>query len=95
MGKETYKAKFRNPPEDPNPETQKAALEGCLLTLFLPNCTHPTEKKEAQTARAPEHTLSHGSLHLQMVPYGRISKVASKKNYKSVPFRGKFCKPAR
>lgn len=55
MGKETYKAKSGNPLEDPNPETQKVALKGCLLTLFLPNLSHPTERKEAQPARALEY----------------------------------------
>lgn len=43
------KAKFGNPLEDPNPETWKAALDGHLLTLLLPNLRYPTGRGEKPT----------------------------------------------
>lgn len=46
-GRRHQEAKFRNPLETPNPETQKVALAGYQLTLLSPNLSHPQTGEEA------------------------------------------------
>ena len=93
------KAKFGNLLKHPNPETSNAALEGHQMTLLSPDLRHSAERGEKPTYQGPEGPcsttwppLSHGSLYLQMTPYGqnqqdciqRVSPISS---------RGIFCKP--
>ena len=99
QGEEKKNAKFGNLLKHPNPETSNTALEGHQMTLLSPDLRHSTEWGEKPTYQGPEGPcsttwppLSHGSLYLQMTPYGqnqqdciqRVSPISS---------RGIFCKP--